>query len=170
VTVIKKIVAAVALSMLSLAGFAETKIAIVNPAAAMQGTAFAKAKIEKLEKRADYAATKAKLDGVIADIKALQAAYQKENATWTAEKKEESEKKLQSLKQDYQFNGKKIQDEQQALSQEISQELGPKVSAAIKQVVEAEKINLVIDAQTVYYATPDQDITLKVTEQLNKAK
>jgi outer membrane protein len=77
---------------------------------------------------------------------------------------------MQSLKQDYQFNGKKIQDEQQALSQEISQELGPKVAAAIKQVVEAEKINLVIDAQTVYYATPDQDITLKVTEQLNKAK
>jgi outer membrane protein len=80
VTVTKKIMAVVALSTLSLAGFAETKIAIVNPAAAMQGTAAAKAKIEKLEKRADYAATKAKLDGVIADIKALQAAYQKENA------------------------------------------------------------------------------------------
>jgi outer membrane protein len=170
VTVTKKIMATVALCTLSLAGFAETKIAIVNPTAAMQGTAVAKAKIEKLEKRADYAATKAKLDGVIADIKALQAAYQKENATWTTEKKEESEKKLQSLKQDYQFNGKKIQDEQQALSQEISQELGPKVAAAIKYVVEAEKINLVIDSQTVYHATPDQDITLKVTEQLNKAK
>jgi outer membrane protein len=72
VTVIQKFVAVVALGMMSTISFAETKIAVINPEGAILSTAVAKAKFEKLEKSADYAATKAKLDGISTDIKALQ--------------------------------------------------------------------------------------------------
>ena len=170
VIVTKKIVAAVALCMMSAVSVAEVKIAILNPSAAIQGTAVAKAKFEKMSKSADYAATKAKLDGITTDAKALQASAEKENATWTAEKKAEVQKKLESLSQDYQFNGKKLQAAQQEMGQQLTQEMGPKLQVALKEIVEAEKIDIVLDSQGVYHASPAHDITAKVTELLNKAK
>jgi outer membrane protein len=56
----KKCVAAVALCMMSAVSFAETKIAVFNAQGAIQGTAVAKARVAKLEKSADYSATKDK--------------------------------------------------------------------------------------------------------------
>ena len=169
-TVTQKLIATLALCMVSAASIAESKIAVLNPSGAVMATSAAKAKIEKLEKSADYAATKAKLDGIVADVKSLQAAYQKENATWTEEKKAESEKKLQSLNSDYQFSAKKLQTAQQELGQQIMQEMGPKAEAAVKKIIESEKIGLVINSQAAIHATAEYDITPKVTELLNKAK
>jgi outer membrane protein len=88
--------------------------------------------------------------------------------TWSPEKRAESEKKLQNLGQDYQFEGKKLQTEQQTLMQQIMQEQGPKVEAAIKQLVDAEKIGMIVDAKAAIYAKPEHDITAKLTEMLNK--
>ena len=168
--VTKKLVVAVALCMMSAVSFAEAKIAVLNPQSAVLGSSAAKARFEKMEKSADYSATKAKLDGVVADIKNLQAAYQKDGTTWSDEKKAETEKKLQNLKQDYEFNGKKLQAAQQEVVQQVMQELGAKYETAVKQVVEAEKIGLLLDSKAAFIATPEYDITSKVTELLNKAK
>lgn len=169
-TVTQKFVATLALCMMSAVSFAEGKIAILNPSGAVMATTAAKAKFDKLEKSADYAATKAKLDGIVADVKSLQASYQKENATWTDEKKAEAEKKLQSLNQDYQFSAKKLQTAQQELGQQIMQEMGPKAEAAVKQIIESEKLGLVLNSQAAIHASAEYDITPKVTELLNKAK
>ena len=116
-TVAQKLFAVVALSLMSTVSWAQGKVVVLDPTAAVMGTAAAKAKFEKLQKSADFATAKAKLDGLAADIKALQTEYQKDGMTWSAEKRAESEKKLQSLGQDYQFQGKKLQSEQQALMQ-----------------------------------------------------
>ena len=170
VTVTKKIMAAAALCVMSAVSFAQTKVAVLNPSGAVMATSAAKARFEKLEKSADYAATKAKLDGIVADVKNLQAAYQKDGMTWAAEKKEENEKKLQNLNQDYQFNAKKLQTSQQELAQQIMQEMGAKAEAAIKQVIEAEKIGLLLNSQAAIHAAGEYDITPKVTDLINKAK
>jgi outer membrane protein len=148
--------------------FAQGKVVALDAAAAVMATAAAKAKLEKLQKSPDFAAGKTKLEGLAADIKALQSEYQKDGLTWSAEKRAESEKKLQSLGQDYQFEGKKLQSEQQTLMQQIMQEQGPKVEAAIKQLVESEKIGMIVDAKAAIYAKPEHDITAKLTELLNK--
>jgi outer membrane protein len=170
VTVTQKMLAVVALSLVSAISWAEGKIVVLDPTAAVMGTAAAKAKFEKMQKSADFAASKAKLDGLAADIKALQASYQKDGMTWAAEKRAESEKKMQSLGADYQFEGKKLQTEQQALAQQIMQEMGPKMEAIVKQLVESEKISMIVDAKAVMMAKPEMDLTAKVTELLNKAK
>lgn len=169
-SVIQKLFAVATLTLMSCVSFAQGKVVVLDPTAAVMGTAAAKAKFEKLQKSADFAASKAKLDGLAADIKALQAEYQKDGMTWSAEKRTESEKKLQSLGQDYQFQGKKLQTEQQALMQQVMQELGPKMEAVVKQLVESEKITMIVDAKAVMMAKPEHDLTPKVTELLNKAK
>ncbi|MFC3117284.1 OmpH family outer membrane protein [Cellvibrio fontiphilus] len=169
-TVTQKMFAVIALSLVSAASFAQGKVVVLDPTGAVMATAAAKAKFEKLQKSADFAAAKAKLDGLAADIKALQTEYQKDGMTWSAEKRAESEKKLQSLGQDYQFQGKKLQGEQQALMQQIMQELGPKMETVVKQLVESENISMIVDAKSVMMAKPENDLTPKVTELLNKAK
>lgn len=169
-TVTQKMFAAVALSLMSAVSFAQGKVVVLDPTAAVMGTTAAKAKIEKLQKSAEFAAAKAKLDGLAADIKALQAEYQKDGMTWSAEKRAESEKKLQSLGQDYQFQGKKLQSEQQVLIQQIMQELGPKMEAVVKQLVESENVTMIVDAKAVMMSKPENDLTPKVTALLDKAK
>jgi outer membrane protein len=170
VTATQKLFAAVALSFMSAISWADGKIVVLDPTAAVMSTAAAKARFEKMQKGADFAATKAKLDGLTADIKALQAAYKKDSAVWDDAKRAESEKKMQSLATDYQFEGKKLQNEQQALAQQIMQEMGPKMEAIVKQLVESEKITMIVDAKAVMMAKPENDLTPKVTELLNKAK
>ena len=166
----KKCVAAAALCMMSAVSFAETKIAVINPEGAIFSTTVAKARFEKLEKTPDYAATKAKLDAVSADLKALQDSANKEGATWSAEKKAEVGKKVQSLQADGQFNAQKLQKSRQEAAEVIAQELGQKYQTSLKQVVDAEKIGLLLNAPSVIFATPDYDITAKVTDLINKAK
>lgn len=166
----KKLVAAAALCMMSTVSFAEGKIAVINPEGAILSTAVAKARFEKLEKTADYAATKAKVDGIQADAKAFDEVAKKESPTWSPEKQAEAQKKLQSMQQDYQFNVKKLQTARQELAQSLGDELGQKYQAALKQVVEADKIGLLLSPQAALFATPEYDITAKVTELINKAK
>ena len=168
--VTQKMFAVVALSLMSAVSFAQGKVVVLDPTAAVMGTAAAKAKVEKLQKSAEFAAAKAKLDGLAADIKALQTEYQKDGMTWSAEKRAESEKKLQSLGQDYQFQGKKLQSEQQALMQQIMQELGPKMETVVKQLVESENVSMIVDAKAVMMSKPENDLTPKVTALLDKAK
>ena len=169
-TVTQKMFAVIALSVISAASWAQGKVVVLDPTGAVKGTAAAKAKIEKLQKSAEFAAAKVKLDGLAADIKAMQAEYQKDGMTWSAEKRAENEKKLQSLGQDYQFQGKKLQAEQQALMQQIMQEVGPKMEAVVKQLVESENISMIVDAKAVMMSKPENDLTPKVTALLDKAK
>lgn len=169
-TVTGKILAVVALSLVSAVSVAQTKVVVLDPTAAVMGTVAAKAKFDKLQKSAEFSAAKAKLEGLAADIKALQTEYQKDGMTWSAEKRADSEKKLQSLGQDYQFQGKKLQGEQQALMQQVMQEIGPKMEVVVKQLVESEKISMIVDAKAVMMAKPEHDLTPKVTELLDKAK
>ncbi len=169
-TVTQKMFAVVALSLMSAVTWAQGKIVVLDPTGAVMGTAAAKAKFEKLQKSAEFAAAKAKLDGLAADIKALQTEYQKDGLTWSAEKRAESEKKLQSLGKDYQFQGKKLQTEQQALMQQVMQEIGPKMETVVKQLVESEGISMIVDAKAVMMSKPENDLTPKVTALLDKAK
>lgn len=169
-TVTQKMFAVVVLSLVSVVTWAQGKVVVLDPTGAVMGTAAAKAKFEKLQKSAEFAAAKAKLDGLAADIKALQTEYQKDGLTWSAEKRAESEKKLQSLGQDYQFQGKKLQTEQQALMQQIMQEIGPKMETVVKQLVESEGIGMIVDAKAVMMSKPENDLTPKVTALLDKAK
>lgn len=166
----QKLVAVVFLSFLSVAVLAEGKVVVLYPEGAVFATDIAKARLDKLEKNADFAATKVKVDGLIADIKGLDASAQKDGMTWSAEQRAEYEKKMQSLKSEYQFLGKKLQAEKQSLQQQILQEMGPKLDAAIKQLVESENIGLIIDAKSVISGKPENDLTPKVTQLLNKAK
>ena len=92
-SVTRKLCAAFLLSILSAVSFAQGKVVILDVQAAMLGTELAKQNLSKLDKDPEYAAMKAKLDGLVADMKNLQAAAEKDGMTWSAEEQAEHRKK-----------------------------------------------------------------------------
>lgn len=158
------------LSVMSVASFAQEKVAILDIQAAMLSTELAKRELAKLDKNPEFASMKAKLDGLVADIKKLQATAEKDGMTWSAEQQSEHRKKVEYLRADYELAGKKLQAEQQAVMQRIMQELGPKARAALEQLITAEKIGLILNSQAAIHASAAYDITPKLTDALNKAK
>ncbi len=169
-TFIQKSLAAVLICLASAASFAQGKVAILDLQAAVLSTEYAQKEIAALDKNPQYAAMKAKLDGLVADMKKLQAEAEKDGMTWSAEKQSEHRKKVEYIRADYELEGKKLQAEQQAVVQRVMQTMGPKVRTALEQLTESEKIGLLLNAQAAMYAAPAHDITPKLTEMLNKAK
>lgn len=169
-TFTRKLMLFLVLSVFSSVSFAQGKIAILDIQAAMLSTTVAKKSLEKLEKDSEYASMKARLDGLVADLKGLQADAEKNGMTWSAEEQAEHRKKVEYLRADYELAGKKLQAERQAVMQRVMQELTPKTRTALEQLIAAEKLSLVLNSQTAIHADPAYDITNKLTEMLNKAK
>jgi outer membrane protein len=170
VTVIQKMIAVVVLSMMSAVSFAQGKVVILDVQAAMLSTEMAKQQMAVLDKNPEFASMKAKLDGLVADMKKLQATAEKDGLTWSAEQQTEHRKKVEYLRADYELAGKKLQAEQQAVMQRVLQELGPKTRTVLDQLIAADNIGLVLNSQAAIHAAPAYDITAKLTDMLNKAK
>ena len=169
-SVTRKLCAAFLLSILSAASFAQGKVVILDVQAAMLGTELAKQNLTKFDKDPEYAAMKAKLDGLVADMKNLQAAAEKDGMTWSAEEQAEHRKKVEYLRADYELAGKKLQAERQAVMQRVMQDLTPKTRTVLEQLIAADNIGLVLNSQAAIHAAPAFDITQKLTDMLNKAK
>lgn len=169
-TVIQKVIAVVVLSMMSAVSFAQGKVVILDVQAAMLSTEMAKQQMATLDKNPEFASMKAKLDGLVADMKKLQATAEKDGLTWSAEQQAEHRKKVEYLRADYELAGKKLQAEQQAVMQRVLQELGPKTRTVLDQLIAADNIGLVLNSQAAIHAAPAYDITAKLTDMLNKAK
>jgi len=170
VTAIGKIFATLALCVVSASTFAQGKIAILDVQAAILGTDVAKKSLTALDKNPEYSSLKAKLDGLIADMKNLQANAEKNSMTWSAEQQADHRKKVEYLRADYELAGKKLQAERQAVMQNVMEELSPKTHTVLEQLITSENIGLVLNSQVAIHATPAYDITPKLTEMLNKAK
>lgn len=169
-TAIQKIFAVVLLCAFSAGSLAQGKVVIVDIQAAMLSTNVAQKELEKLDKNPEFAALKAKLDGLVADMKKLQATAEKDGLTWSAEQQAEHRKKVEYVRADYELVGKKLQAEQQAVMQRILQELSGKTHTVLEQLIAADNIGLVLNSQAAIHASAAHDITPKLTELLNKAK
>ncbi|HEY7884407.1 MAG TPA: OmpH family outer membrane protein [Cellvibrionaceae bacterium] len=157
-------------SLLVLSGFAVAeKIAVLDMQSAMMGTDVAKQRIEALQKNPEFVALRARLESLVADITALQQTAEKDGMTWSEEQLAEHRKKIEYLRADYELAGNKLQSEQQQVLQRVQQQLSPKIAPVLDQLIKDEKIGLIINAQSVFHASGEYDITAKVAEGLNKA-
>ncbi len=170
VKLLKKMVIGVALMAASLLAYAEGKVVIVDMQSAILSTDFAQQRLKNLEGKADFISMKAKFESLKADLEALQKEAETKGLGWSESEKAEHRKKMEYLNADLQLAAKKIQAEQVAVAQAIINELKPKASAALNEMIASEGIGLVLDAKAGLFANPSFDITAKVTEKINKAK
>jgi len=100
-------------------------------------------------------------------VKALQKKIEAERDTMSQEQATENQKKMEYLRADYDLVERKLRAEVQQLQGKIMEELQPKVQAALKELVEAEGITLLLQREAVIVADPALDVTGKLLERLN---
>lgn len=162
----------IASAMLAFSGltFAEGKIAVFNLQSAILSTDAAQKRIKEFESKAAYADLRANFDQLRSELQKLDEEVKKNGATWSDERKGEHRKQMEYKRADLELVAKKLQSENQALIQQILQANADRARSVIQEIIQAEGIGLVLNAEAVTYADSSYDITAKITDRLNKAK
>jgi len=156
-----------AVSFFSASLFAEEKIAVVDLGAAIFGSDVAQKRQKELQSKSEYAALQAKYDSTAADIRAMQTDAESKSMTWSAEQKDEFQKKMEYMRADIELTARKLESEARTLQNSIVRELQPKALEAIQELVSQEGITVLLRADAVLMAKPEINLTEKLTEKLN---
>lgn len=155
------------LSLVLVAGSAaaELKIAVLDTQRALAESEEAKALIEKINRE-----LKTEQDEVQAlgeEIRKLNEKLQKDGEVMSASEKRRASKDIEDKGIDYQFLVNKLQKEVNDRRNELLQQMVPKVDAVLKDLIAAEKYDMILERGSLRYANAKHDITRKVTERLN---
>lgn len=146
---------------------AADKIAVVDIQRVIFTSEFAKARQQQLQTEKAFVDLQARYDSISADIRALQRRIEAERDTMSRDQAAENQKRVEYLRADYELVARKLQTEVQQLQGQIMEELQPQVQAALKELVEAEGISLLLQREAVIFASPAMDVTGKLLERLN---
>ncbi|HEX4882082.1 MAG TPA: OmpH family outer membrane protein [Porticoccaceae bacterium] len=146
---------------------AAEKIAVVDIQRVLFTSEIAKTRQQQLKAQPAFVELQAKYDSIAADVKALQKKIEAERDTMSRDQAAETQKKMEYLRADYELVARKLQAEVQQLQSKIMEELQPQVQAALKELVEAEGVTLLLQREAVIFATPAMDLTGKLLERLN---
>jgi len=103
-----------------------------------------------------------------AQAKKMQQDMQKNAGTQSDEVSGQQRMQFQKVYAEYQRLGQELQQKQREREQAFLQEMRPKLDTVIRNLIESEGYDLVVNKQATIYAKPDLDITQQVIELLNK--
>lgn len=167
---IKTIVSVVVLALASGATWAADKVAVFNLERAILSTEAAKKASSDLQADPEFAALRAKYEGLVADMEKLRDEQNSKGMTWSTDQQAEHRKKVEYIRADLELAQKKLQAEQNAAVRVLMQELQSKTEKALEDVIKSEGISVVLNAAQVYHVDKKADITDKVTAKLDKMK
>ena len=144
------------------------KIAVVDTAVAIFGSAAAQAQLKQIEESAGFLSLKAKYESSFADFQAMAKEAESKRFTWSQEQVAEHQKKMGYAKADSDLAKQKIKAEQQQLQQRILKELGPLAEQALQEIVKEQGIAVLLRAESVLIADPEADLTARVAERIDQ--
>lgn len=162
--------ALVAAVVFSMGAAAQTKIAVVDAQAAMQGTQHFKTMLEALEGTQNMKSFRAELKTIEGDLKAMDERQKKDGSTWSREDAEQFQQQWQYKRQQFESVARNIQGAMQREAGKLQQQLMPQMQAALGEIVTAQAIDVLLNRNAVLLAGPSFDITPQLTEKLNAVK
>ena len=147
---------------------AELKIAVLDTQRALLSSEEAKALMEQVhqELEAEQSAVNALGD----EIRALQEQLAKDGEVMSATEQRKAQKDLEDKGIDYQFLVNKLQKQVNDRRQEMGQVMVPKVDAVLKDLIELEGYDVILERSSLLYVNSKHDITRRVTEKLNEKR
>lgn len=146
------------------------KTVVFNPQVAIMSTDAAKKRDAELKADKNFAALVASIENTRAELIALQKEAEKNGMTWSADQQAEHKRKMSYLSEDFQLAQKKAQAEQNSAVQKLMQEAEAKLEPILKAYMEEKDTDIILHSQAAIIFKPASDITLDITERLNKAK
>lgn len=156
--------------MLSGAAAAQSKVAVFNLQAAIMSTEAAKSKVNALKTSSEYSKLQSSAESIRAEVQKLAEDAQKNAVTWSEEQKAEHQRKMNFKRSDFETTVKKLRAMEAQVGQEIQKTMAPKAKAALEAIIEEQKLDLVLDANSAFYAGPNTDLTAAVVKRMNADK
>ena len=163
-----KVIVAAALLWAGSASAADMNIVVLDTVQAILGTDEAQKLAEAANQELEE--DQADLANMREQMVALQERVQKDGEVMSPAELAGIRSELEELQVDYNFNGQKLQKAVQEARQEILRALAPKFEAVLKDIIQVDQIDLVLNPQTLQYANPKHDITRRVTEKMNEQR
>ncbi|CAM3689036.1 OmpH family outer membrane protein [Parendozoicomonas haliclonae] len=140
-------------------------MAVVNMQKALAESAPAKAFMKKSQEK--FSTQRNNLKKLEDEIRTSITNYERDAATMSEAERSKVQVEIRRKQEDYQYQGRALEQEMAQAEQAELSRLGPKLQQAIASVAEQGGYEVVVDARTVSYVKPGLDVTAKVIEKLN---
>ena len=147
-----------------------SKVAVIDLQRAVMSTAQAREQIKTLEGDKEYAETRAKAEALQKEMEKKMADAKKEGPTWTKEQQASFRNDMDLKQKELQLNAQRLESAEQALLRQVMTDMQPKLKKVIDELVTAQKISVLVRADSALFAVPDADITATVTAKLDALK
>ncbi len=147
---------------------AELKIAVLDTQRALIASEEAQSLSQKIseELQSDEAEAKALND----EVRTLTEKLQKDGEVMSPAEQRKAQKDIEDKQIDLQFLVNKLQKAVQDRRQELVNHMLPKIDAVLKDLIELEGYDLIMERSNLRYVNTKHDITRKVTEKLNEKR
>jgi len=147
---------------------AELKIAVLDTQRALLESAEAQELMDTAQ--FDLEGDQNRVNALGQEIRTLQEQVQKDAEVMSPAEQRKRQKEIEDKQIEYQFLVNKLQKDVQDRRQELLQQMAPKVDAVLKDLIEVEGYDLILQRGSLLYANSRHDITRKVTEKLNEKR
>ena len=148
------------------AAAAELKIAVLDTQRALVESEEAKQLLEQAAR--ELQAEEQAVQELGESILAIQERLQTDGEVMSPSEQRKLTKEIEDKQIDYQFQVNKLQKEVADRRQELLQQMVPKIDTVLKDLIELEGYDLIMERSQLRYVNSKHDITRKVTEKLNE--
>ncbi len=145
---------------------AELKIAVIDTQRALVASEEAQSLLQQAQQELQVEEETVKTLGE--EIIALQEKLQTDGEVMSPTEQRKLQKDIEDKQIDYQFLVNKLQKEVNDRRQELLAQMGPKINAVLRDLIEIEGYDMIMERANLQYVNPKHDITRKVTEKLNE--
>ena len=145
---------------------AELKIAVLDTQRALVESEEAQTLLAQAEK--ELQEEQEEVTALRDEIEALQQRLQTDGEVMSASEQRKVQKDIEDKQIDFQFLVNKLQKEVNDRRQDILQQMVPKIDKVLKDLIELEGYDLIMERANLRYVNSKHEITRKVTEKLNE--
>ena len=145
---------------------AELKIAVLDTQRALVESEEAKQLLAQAAQELQSEETEVRALGE--SIMAIREKLQTDGEVMSPSEQRKLQKEMEDKQIDYEFQVNKLQKEVNDRRQEMLQQLVPKIDTVLKDLIDLEGYDLIMERSQLRYVNSKHDITRKVTEKLNE--
>lgn len=150
------------------AAAAELKIAVLDTQRALVESEEAQALLAQAQE--ELQAEQDQLQALNDEIVELNQKLQTDGEVMSPAEQRRLQKDIEDKQIDLQFLGNKLQKEVNDRRQELLQQMVPKIDVVLKDLIELEGYDMIMERGSLRYVNSKHDITRRVTEKLNEKK
>jgi len=156
-------------SMCFMAGsaMAAGKIAVVDLERALFDSDGAKASFKQVTDQ--FGDDLVKVKALEKEMVKIQETLQKDGAIMSDDEQRKLRNDIKEKQSEYKFFGGKLQQAEQQWRQQFFRANLPRLQAILKELIDAEKVDMVLNGQAVIHVSPELDLTKMLLNKLNQA-